>query len=109
MLITLLLTSEGVLSEPLLYLSVYFNRNRQRYYELLDRVRQEGDWGSGWNSSPTRCCSALPSAGKPPACVLQDLFQVAGECLRFTRDARAAMAVARKYALAGSGTWLNCT
>ncbi|MEZ5566545.1 MAG: Fic family protein, partial [Gammaproteobacteria bacterium] len=44
LLITLLLTSEGVLSEPLLYLSLYFNRNRQRYYELLDKVRREGDW-----------------------------------------------------------------
>ncbi len=44
LLITLLLTSEGVLSEPLLYLSLYFKRNRQRYYELLDKVRREGDW-----------------------------------------------------------------
>jgi len=44
LLITLLLTSEGVLSEPLLYLSLYFKRHRQRYYELLDRVRRKGDW-----------------------------------------------------------------
>ena len=28
----------------MLYLSVYFKRHRDRYYELLDRVRQTGDW-----------------------------------------------------------------
>ena len=44
LLITLLLCEAGVLSQPLLYLSVYFKRHRDRYYELLDRVRQTGDW-----------------------------------------------------------------
>jgi len=44
LLITLLLTAEGVLREPLLYVSQYFKRHRQRYYELLDQVRRDGDW-----------------------------------------------------------------
>ena len=44
LLITLLLCEAGVLSHPMLYLSVYFKRHRDRYYELLDRVRQTGDW-----------------------------------------------------------------
>ncbi len=44
LLITLLLREAGVLSQPMLYLSVYFKRHRDRYYELLDRVRQTGDW-----------------------------------------------------------------
>ncbi|CAN5307579.1 Fic family protein [soil metagenome] len=43
-LITLLLCEEKILSQPLLYLSLYLKRNRARYYELLDRVRVEGDW-----------------------------------------------------------------
>ncbi len=47
LLITLLLCDAGVLSQPMLYLSVYFKRHRDRYYELLDRVRQTGDW-EGW-------------------------------------------------------------
>ena len=47
LLITLLLCEAGVLSQPMLYLSVYFKRHRDRYYELLDRVRQTGDW-EGW-------------------------------------------------------------
>ncbi|MBK5939265.1 Fic family protein [Halochromatium roseum] len=44
LLITLLLCSESVLREPLLYLSLYFKAHRQHYYELLNRVRQTGDW-----------------------------------------------------------------
>jgi len=44
LLITLLLCSKGALREPLLYLSLYFKTNRDRYYELLQRVRTQGDW-----------------------------------------------------------------
>lgn len=46
LLITLLLCAEGVLQEPLLYLSLYIKQNREAYYELLQRVRTEGDWES---------------------------------------------------------------
>ena len=44
LLITLLLCSKGALREPLLYLSLYFKTNRDRYYELLQRVRTHGVW-----------------------------------------------------------------
>jgi Fic family protein len=44
LLITFLLCHAGVLREPLLYLSLYFKQHRPVYYELLDRVRREGDW-----------------------------------------------------------------
>ena len=44
LLITLLLCSHGVLTEPSLYLSLHFKQHRQRYYELLQQVRKEGDW-----------------------------------------------------------------
>ncbi len=47
LLITLLLCEAGVLREPLLYLSLYLKQHRATYYELLDRVRREGDW-EGW-------------------------------------------------------------
>jgi hypothetical protein len=33
-----------VLREPLLYLSLHFKQHRAIYYELLNRVRHEGDW-----------------------------------------------------------------
>lgn len=44
LLITLLLCSENVLKEPMLYLSLYFKTHRQQYYELLNNVRLTGDW-----------------------------------------------------------------
>ncbi|MGI9175933.1 MAG: Fic family protein [Rhodothermales bacterium] len=44
LLITLLLCEEGALAEPILYLSLFFKTNRQRYYDLLQRVRTEGAW-----------------------------------------------------------------
>ncbi|MCY3677349.1 MAG: Fic family protein [Gemmatimonadetes bacterium] len=44
LLITLLLIHAGVLQEPLLYLSLYLKQHRSTYYELLDRVRETGDW-----------------------------------------------------------------
>jgi Fic family protein len=44
LLLTLLLCESGVLHEPLLYLSLYLKSNRDRYYELLQKVRLEGAW-----------------------------------------------------------------
>jgi len=44
LLITLLLWDAGVLSQPLLYLSLFFKQNRAEYYRLLDLVRSDGDW-----------------------------------------------------------------
>jgi Fic family protein len=44
LLITLLFCVEGKLSEPLLYLSLYLKQHRSEYYDLLSRVRFEGDW-----------------------------------------------------------------
>jgi len=44
LLVTFLLCHAAVLREPLLYLSLHFKQHRAAYYELLDRVRREGDW-----------------------------------------------------------------
>ena len=44
LLITLLLCHDGVLRHPLLYLSLYFKQHRNRYFDLLMKVRTEGDW-----------------------------------------------------------------
>jgi len=44
LLVPLLLCIEGVLTEPVLYLSLYFKSHRARYYELLNAIRTEGDW-----------------------------------------------------------------
>jgi Fic family protein len=44
LLITLLLCAEGVLRDPLLYVSLYLKKNRSQYYALLDDVRRNGAW-----------------------------------------------------------------
>jgi Fic family protein len=45
LLVTLLLCAERkVLSQPLLYLSLYLKRNRDAYYDQLQRVRTAGAW-----------------------------------------------------------------
>lgn len=44
LLITLLLCSQRIMREPMLYLSLYFKTHRQYYYELLNNVRLTGDW-----------------------------------------------------------------
>jgi len=46
LLITFLLCQNEILIRPVLYLSYYFKRHRQRYYELLQSVRDHGDWES---------------------------------------------------------------
>jgi len=47
LLITLLLCSEEALTEPMLYLSLYFKNHRDEYYSRLQSVREDGDW-EGW-------------------------------------------------------------
>lgn len=44
LLISLLLIQDGVLKDPLLYLSAFFEKNRQQYYDRLLAVSRKGDW-----------------------------------------------------------------
>ncbi len=44
LLITFLLCATGTLSQPILYLSLFFKEHRETYYSLLTRVRTEGAW-----------------------------------------------------------------
>lgn len=47
LLITLCLEQWGTLTEPLLYLSLFFKRHRDEYYTRLGAIRTKGDW-EGW-------------------------------------------------------------
>lgn len=47
LLITFVLAHERVLREPILYLSIFFKRHRQEYYDRLQAIREKGDW-EGW-------------------------------------------------------------
>ncbi|MGR3914455.1 MAG: Fic family protein [Gammaproteobacteria bacterium] len=44
MLISFLLQAEGALQQPVLYLSLFLKNRRAQYYDLLQRVRERGDW-----------------------------------------------------------------
>lgn len=44
LLIALQLAVDGLMREPMLYLSLHFKERRSTYYELLNAVRQSGEW-----------------------------------------------------------------
>jgi Fic family protein len=44
LLIALELAADGLLRLPLLYVSLHFKEHRRAYYDLLNRVREAGDW-----------------------------------------------------------------
>ncbi|BCO30140.1 hypothetical protein TspCOW1_02430 [Thiohalobacter sp. COW1] len=92
LLITLLLCTEGLLAEPLLYLSLYFKLNRTEYYDRLNRIRTHGDW-EGWMRFFLRgvrdtAQQAVDSARRLLALFEQDrerikeLGRIAGSCLQ---------------------------
>ena len=47
MLIPVFLFTKGVLSSPMFYLSGYFERYRDEYYDALRGISEQGDW-DGW-------------------------------------------------------------
>ena len=74
LLVALLLEEWKLLSQPLLYVSLYFKSRRDEYYRALTRVRTEGDWES-WlafflNAVLTIANEAVASA--------RDLFALVG-------------------------------
>ncbi len=44
LLITFLLCEQNVLQKPVLYLSLFFKKHRQQYYDELQSVRENGTW-----------------------------------------------------------------
>lgn len=44
MLVTLFLCEQKILSNPVLYLSLFFKSKRQQYYDHLQAVRDDGNW-----------------------------------------------------------------
>ena len=47
MLIPLFLWQTGLIQQPMFYISAYFERNRDEYYDRLLAVSRDGDW-AGW-------------------------------------------------------------
>jgi len=80
LLVTLLLDHWKLLTRPLLYLSLFFKRNREDYYRRLNAVRIDGDW-EGWldfflEGVATIADEAVASARELSALVAQDRSRV---------------------------------
>lgn len=95
LLITFLFCAENALREPLLYLSLYFKQQRQRYYDLLQAVRLTGDWEAwlrffltGVEESATqaaRTARALMALAADDEKRIQGIGKAAGSALRVHR------------------------
>jgi len=86
LLVTLLLEHWKLLTQPLLYLSLFFKRHREEYYRRLDAVRTDGDW-EGWLDY-----------------FLDGVATIADEAVASARDLFALVAVDRARALEHAGT-----
>ncbi len=95
LLITFLFCAGGALAQPMLYLSLYFKKNRHDYYGLLQQVRLEGDWESWISFFATGVRDTADSAVKT-ANALANMFErdrqriggmgrIAGSALRVHR------------------------
>ena len=72
LLITLLLEHWKLLSQPLLYLSLFLKQHRAEYYRLLNAVRLEGAW-EGWVAFFLEAVSTIADEAATTA---RDLFVV---------------------------------
>jgi Fic family protein len=81
LLIALLLSAEGILHQPLLYLSLYFKQHRARYYELLDVVRKDGDW-EAWLEFFAEAVASTADSAVTAARDLSTLFATDKELIR---------------------------
>jgi Fic family protein len=80
LLVTLLLDHWKLLTQPLLYLSLFFKRHREDYYRRLNAVRIDGDW-EGWldfflDGVATIADEAVASARELFALIAQDRVRV---------------------------------
>jgi Fic family protein len=94
LLVTLLLEHWRVLTKPLLYLSLFFKRQRQEYYRRLDAVRTEGDW-EGWLDYFLEGVATIADEAVASA---RDLFAlVANDRARVLEDAGTSVAAIRLF------------
>ena len=91
-LVTLLLCEGKALTEPLLYLSLFLKTHRSRYYELLQVVRDTGDWES-WIEFFLDGVAETSEQGVATARRLQILFQ--GDQAQIAKLGRAAPSALR--------------
>lgn len=88
LLVTFLLCAEDVLSDPILYLSLYFKTHRDEYYERLQRVRTHGEWEE-WLRFFLRGVQETSKGAVDTAREILDLFERDRRRIREAAGARA--------------------
>ena len=85
LMITLYLVSEGILDKPLLYLSLYFEKNKSLYYDNLSRVRTHNDmlqWVKyflvGIEQTATQAVDTLSNILKLKECLENEIYSTFG-------------------------------
>jgi Fic family protein len=84
LLLALMICHHGLLPQPLLYLSAYFEQYRSTYYELLLAVSQQGKWNE-WISFFLRGVEAQSRDAVTRAKRLIDLWQSLRQQIQATR------------------------
>ena len=96
LLITFLLCTQGILKEPILYLSLYLKTYRQTYYDLLQGVRERGDW-EAWLAFFLQGIAETSQQAADTARELRELFEADQRRIeRFGRSASSALRVHRR-------------
>jgi len=97
LLITLLLCAEGTLQQPLLYLSLFFKTHRNLYYDLLNQIREDGDW-EAWLLFFFEGVAVTGGQAFQTASQLTELFQTDRERIaRIGRAAHSALELHRHF------------
>ena len=78
LLITLFLWDQGFLCSPFLYLSLFFRRHRDLYYEKLSEPRKTGDWES-WPNFFLEGVAITATDAKRTLTAIQKLFAADNE------------------------------
>ena len=95
LLIALQLSADGLLREPLLYLSLHFKEHRRTYYELLNRVRESGDWENWLEFFADAVLASATQAASSSKRLLELAANDARRTERLGRAAASALAVHR--------------
>jgi Fic family protein len=95
LLIALQLVADGLLREPMLYLSLYFKEHRQTYYDLLNAVRLTGDWESWLEFFAEAVHNSATVAASSAKRLLELASQDARRIEGLGRSAASAMAIHR--------------
>lgn len=73
MLIPLFLWQKGLIYQPMFYISAFFERNRDEYYERLRAVSKNGDW-SGWCAFFLKAVAVQAGENEVKATAIIDLY-----------------------------------